>query len=164
MDANTLLAGASLILFAAFIGYFGYVIYHQQQVEPDEKPVYGVELLRQHYAPGDTVEQPTPYWVAPIPSAPDPLEISGNLDRKIIAGGAMLFALSCCRSFRGPRTYARSVRRSSWRPRSTVARTSTRTSASTATAVPALGTARPAPTASRSPGSRSTSRTSRPSR
>jgi mono/diheme cytochrome c family protein len=93
MDANILLAAASLILFVAFIAYFGYLIYHQQQVEPDEKPVYGVELLRQHYAPGDTVEQPTPYWVAPIPAAPDPLEISSNLDRKIIAGGAMLFAL-----------------------------------------------------------------------
>ena len=93
MDTNILLAVASVLLFIAFIAYFGYVIYHQQQVEPDEKPVYGVELLHQHYAPGDTVEQPTPYWVAPIPAAPDPLEISSNLDRKIIAGGAMLFAL-----------------------------------------------------------------------
>ena len=93
MDANILLAAASLVLFIVFIAYFGYVIYHQQQVDPDEKPVYGVELLQQHYAPGDTVEQPTPYWVAPIPAAPDPLEISSNLDRKIIAGGAMLFAL-----------------------------------------------------------------------
>ena len=93
MDVNVLLAGASLILFVVFIGYFGYLIYHQQQVEPEEKPTYGVELLQQHYAPGDTVEQPTPYWVAPIPAAPDPLEISANLDRKIIAGGVMLFAL-----------------------------------------------------------------------
>lgn len=93
MDANILLAAASLILFVGFIAYFGYLIYHQQQVDPEEKPVYGVELLQQHYAPGDTVEQPTPYWVAPIPSAPDPLEISSNLDRKIIAGGVMLFAL-----------------------------------------------------------------------
>jgi mono/diheme cytochrome c family protein len=93
MDANIILGVASLILFVAFIGYFGYLIYHQQQVEPEEKPTYGVELLRQHYAPGDTVEQPTPYWVAPIPAAPDPLEISNNLDRKIIAGGIMLFAL-----------------------------------------------------------------------
>ena len=93
MDANILLAGASLILFVVFIGYFGYLIYHQQQVEPDEKPTYGVELLQQHYAPGDTVEQPTPYWVAPIPAAPDPLEISANLDRKIVAGAAMLFAI-----------------------------------------------------------------------
>ncbi|MDQ2952646.1 MAG: cytochrome c [Chloroflexota bacterium] len=93
MDPNILLAAASVLLFLAFIGYFGYLIYHQQQVDPDEKPVYGVELLRQHYAPGDTVEQPTPYWVAPVPSAPDPLEISNNLDRKIVAGGVMLFAL-----------------------------------------------------------------------
>ena len=93
MDANIILGVASLILFVAFIGYFGYLIYHQQQVDPEEKPAYGIELLQQHYAPGDTVEQPTPYWVAPIPAAPDPLEISNNLDRKIIAGGIMLFAL-----------------------------------------------------------------------
>ena len=93
MDPNILLAAASAVLFAIFLAYFGYLIYHQGKVEPDEKPVYGVDLLRQHYAPGDTVEQPTPYWVAPIPAAPDPLEISANLDRKIIAGGAMLFAL-----------------------------------------------------------------------
>jgi mono/diheme cytochrome c family protein len=93
MDPNLLLAGASAILFVVFIAFFGYVIYHQQQVEPEEKPTYGVELLQQHYAPGDTVEQPTPYWVAPIPAAPDPLEISANLDRKIVAGAAMLFAL-----------------------------------------------------------------------
>ena len=55
MDANVLLAGASLILFLVFIAYFGYLIYHQQQVEPEEKPVYGVQLLEQHYAPGATV-------------------------------------------------------------------------------------------------------------
>ncbi|HZP95963.1 MAG TPA: c-type cytochrome [Candidatus Limnocylindria bacterium] len=94
MDANVLLAAASLLLFLLLIAYFAFLIYHQGQVEPEEKPVYGVELLRQHYPPGATVEQPTPYWVAPIPSAPDPLEISSNLDRKIIAGGVMLFALA----------------------------------------------------------------------
>lgn len=94
MDANILLAAASLILFIAFIAFFGYLVYHQQQVDPEEKSVYGVELLEQHYAPGATVEQPTPYWVAPIPAAPDPLEISTNLDKKIVAGGVMLFALA----------------------------------------------------------------------
>ncbi len=93
MDPNVLLAAASAILFIVFLAYFGYLIYHQQEVEPEEEPQYGIELLQQHYAPGDTVEQPTPYWVAPIPAAPDPLEISANLDRKIIAGGVMLFAL-----------------------------------------------------------------------
>jgi mono/diheme cytochrome c family protein len=93
MDPNLLLAGASAILFVVFLAFFGYVIYHQQQIDPEEKPSTGVELLQQHYAPGDTVEQPTPYWVAPIPAAPDPLEISANLDRKIVAGAAMLFAL-----------------------------------------------------------------------
>ena len=93
MDLNVILAVASLLLFVALLGYFGYISYHQQQIEPDEKPATGVELLRQHYAPGDTVEQPTPYWVAPIPSAPDPLEIAGNLDRKIVAAGVMAFAM-----------------------------------------------------------------------
>jgi mono/diheme cytochrome c family protein len=93
MDLNIVLAAASLLLFVALLAYFAYVAYHQRQIEPDEKPATGVELLRQHYDPGDTVEQPTPYWVAPIPAAPDPLEIAGNLDRKIVAGGVMLFAL-----------------------------------------------------------------------
>jgi mono/diheme cytochrome c family protein len=93
MDINVILAAASLLLFVALLAYFGFVAYHQQQIEPEEKPATGVELLRQHYGPGDTVEQPTPYWVAPIPAAPDPLEIAGNLDRKIVAGGVMLFAL-----------------------------------------------------------------------
>jgi mono/diheme cytochrome c family protein len=93
MDLNVILAVASGLLFVGLLAYFTFVAYHQQQIEPDEKPATGVELLRQHYAPGDTVEQPTPYWVAPIPAAPDPLEISHNLDRKIVAGAAMLFAL-----------------------------------------------------------------------
>ena len=93
MDVNLILAAASILLFVGLIGYFGFLVYHQQKVEPDEKPATGVELLRQHYAPGATLEQPTPYWVAPIPAAPDPLEISSNLDKKIVAGGAMLFAL-----------------------------------------------------------------------
>jgi mono/diheme cytochrome c family protein len=93
VDINIILAAASLLLFVALLAYFAFVAYHQQQIEPDEKPATGVELLRQHYGPGDTVEQPTPYWVAPIPAAPDPLEISSNLDRKIVAGGVMLFAL-----------------------------------------------------------------------
>jgi mono/diheme cytochrome c family protein len=93
MDINVILAAASLLLFVALLAYFGFVAYHQQQIEPEAKPATGVELLRQHYGPGDTVEQPTPYWVAPIPAAPDPLEIAGNLDRKIVAGGVMLFAL-----------------------------------------------------------------------
>jgi mono/diheme cytochrome c family protein len=93
VDINIILAAASILLFGALLAYFGFVAYHQQQIEPEEQPVTGVELLRQHYAAGDTVEQPTPYWVAPIPAAPDPLEISSNLDRKIVAGGVMLFAL-----------------------------------------------------------------------
>src|SRR2546428_6674263 len=89
MDLNTILAGVSLLLFVVLVGFFGFAVFHQQSVEPREPT--GAELIEQHYAPGATVEQPTPYFVAPIPAAPDPLEISGNLDKKIVLGGGMLF-------------------------------------------------------------------------
>lgn len=93
MDLNPLLAAVSLLIFVALLAFFAFLVKHQEEVEPDEKPVYGVELLEQHYAPGATVEQPTPYFVSPIPASPDPLEIAGNLDKKIVLGGAMLFAI-----------------------------------------------------------------------
>lgn len=92
-DVNTILAVASLLLFLGLVGYFAFLVRHQDQVEPEEKPAYGVELLEQHYPPGATVEQPTPYFVSPIPASPDPLEISSNLDKKIVLGGALLFGL-----------------------------------------------------------------------
>ncbi|CAN5244022.1 hypothetical protein BH18CHL2_BH18CHL2_00660 [soil metagenome] len=91
VDLNLLLAGASILLFVGLIGLFAYLIRHQEQVEPKEEDVYGVELLRQHYEAGDTVEQPTAYYVSPIPASPDPLEISGNLDKKIVVGAATIF-------------------------------------------------------------------------
>jgi len=91
-DVNVLLAALSLALFVGLIGFFAFLIRHQNEVEPEEKTVEGVELIRQHYGAGDTIEQPTPYYVAPIPSSPDPLEIAGNLDKKIVLGGFMLFA------------------------------------------------------------------------
>lgn len=93
IDINTVLGIFSVLLFIGLIGYFAFLVRHQQEVEPEEKPVYGVELLEQHYAPGATVEQPTPYFVSPIPAAPDPLEISANLDKKIVLGAALLFGL-----------------------------------------------------------------------
>jgi cytochrome c1 len=92
IDMNYVLAGLSLVLFLGLIGFFAFLIKHQNEVEPDEKPIEGVELIRQHYGAGDTIEQPTPYYVAPIPMSPDPLEIAGNLDKKIVLGGFMLFA------------------------------------------------------------------------
>ncbi|MDE3111404.1 MAG: c-type cytochrome [Chloroflexota bacterium] len=94
VDVNTILAVVATLLFLALIGYFAFLIRHQEEVEPStEKPTYGVELLEQHYAPSSTVEQPTPYYVAPIPASPDPLEIASNLDKKVVLGGALLFAL-----------------------------------------------------------------------
>ena len=92
IDLNYVLAGISLVLFVGLIAFFGFLIRHQNEVEPEEKPIEGVELIRQHYGAGQTIEQPTPYYVAPIPSSPDPLEIAGNLDKKIVLGGFMLFA------------------------------------------------------------------------
>src|SRR2546428_5348059 len=89
MDLNAVLAAVSLLLFLALVGFFGFAVFHEQSVEPREPS--GAELIEQHYAPGETVEQPTPYYVAPIPAAPDPLEISANLDKKIVIGGAMVF-------------------------------------------------------------------------
>jgi mono/diheme cytochrome c family protein len=91
MDLNTVLAAVSLLLFVVLVGFFGFAVFHQQSVEPREPT--GAELIEQHYAPGETVEQPTPYYVAPVPAAPDPLEISANLDRKILVGGGMLFTI-----------------------------------------------------------------------
>ncbi|HEV8536592.1 MAG TPA: c-type cytochrome [Candidatus Limnocylindria bacterium] len=91
MDINVVLAVVSVLLFAGFLAFFGFLVFHQQQVEPKEPT--GAEIIEQHYAPGETVEQPTPYYVAPIPAAPDPLEISANLDKKILLGAGMLFAV-----------------------------------------------------------------------
>jgi cytochrome c553 len=92
LDPNLILAAVSLLMFAGLVAFFAFLVRHQGEVEPD-KETYGVELLEQHYAPGDTVEQPTPYFVSPIPASPDPLEISANLDKKILIGGLMLFAI-----------------------------------------------------------------------
>src|SRR3989442_11325301 len=91
MDLNAVLAAVSLLLFLALVGFFGFAVFHDQSGEPREPS--GAELIEQHYAPGETVEQPTPYYVAPVPAAPDPLEISSNLDKKILLGAGMLFAI-----------------------------------------------------------------------
>jgi mono/diheme cytochrome c family protein len=91
LDLNFVLAAVSVMLFVGFLAFFGYLIFHQQSLEPPEKT--GAELIEQHYAAGETIEQPTPYYVAPIPAAPDPLEISANLDRKILVGAGMLFVV-----------------------------------------------------------------------
>ena len=92
LDANIILAVVSLALFGGLIAFFLFIIRHQNEVEPEEKPAVGVELIRQHYGAGETIEQPTPYYVSPIPMSPDPLEIAGNLDKKIVLGAFMLFA------------------------------------------------------------------------
>jgi mono/diheme cytochrome c family protein len=91
LDLNFVLAAVSILMFVGFLAFFGYLMFHQQSIEPKEKT--GAELIEQHYAAGETIEQPTPYYVAPIPAAPDPLEISANLDRKILVGAGMLFGV-----------------------------------------------------------------------
>lgn len=93
MDINVVLGATSLVLLLVFVGFFGYVVREQAANEPKEEQLRGVALLRQHYPAGATLEQPTPYWVAPIPVSPDPLEIASNLDKKIVVGAATLFAL-----------------------------------------------------------------------
>lgn len=93
IDPNYVLAAVSILLFLGLLGFFAFLIRHQNEVEPEEKPVEGVELIRQHYGAGDTIEQPTPYYVAPIPMSPDPLEIAGNLNKKIVLGAFMLFGV-----------------------------------------------------------------------
>src|SRR5918911_3747853 len=62
---------------------------HTDEPARDEAPA----LITQHYAPGDTVEHPTPYYVAPVPESPDPLEVSANTDRKALLAIALLFGL-----------------------------------------------------------------------
>lgn len=93
LDANVILAVASLVMFTGLTVFFAFLVRHQESVEPRERDPLGVELLEQHYGAGATIEQPTPYWVAPIPASPDPLEISANLDKKIVVGAATLFGL-----------------------------------------------------------------------
>lgn len=48
-------------------------------------------LITQPYAPGQTWEQPTPYFAAPVPESPDPLEVAANLDRKAMLATTLLF-------------------------------------------------------------------------
>lgn len=91
IDANFILAVASVLLFGGLIAFFAFLIRHQDQIDPKEEDLYGVPLLRQHYEAGETVEQPTPYYVSPIPASPDPLEIASNLDKKIVVGAATIF-------------------------------------------------------------------------
>ena len=46
-------------------------------------------LITQPYEAGATVEQPTPYFAAPVPESPDPLEVAANLDKKALVAIAM---------------------------------------------------------------------------
>ena len=93
LDANLFLALGSVLLLVIFIVFFAYAVGHQESIEPKEEQLQGVALLRQHNPAGATLEQPTPYFVAPIPASPDPLEIAGNLDKKVLVGVGMLMAL-----------------------------------------------------------------------
>lgn len=48
-------------------------------------------LITQPFRPGEPVEQPTPYYAAPVPESPDPLEVAANLDRKALLATALMF-------------------------------------------------------------------------
>ncbi len=63
------------------------------RVEPSGEEPQRPPLLTQEYAPGETVEQPTPYYVAPVPESPDPLEVAANTDRKALLATALLFGV-----------------------------------------------------------------------
>lgn len=60
--------------------------------EGEEAPPARPPLLTQEYEPGVPVEQPTPYYVAPVPESPDPLEVAANTDRKALLATLLLFA------------------------------------------------------------------------
>src|ERR687883_2158442 len=62
---------------------------HTDEPARDEAPA----LITQHYAPGETVEHPTPYYAAPVPESPDPLEVAANTDRKAVLAIALTFGL-----------------------------------------------------------------------
>ncbi len=70
------------------------------RVEPSgEAPAARAPLLTQEYEPGETVEQPTPYYVAPVPESPDPLEVAANTDRKALLATALLFGVFAMTGF-----------------------------------------------------------------
>jgi len=73
------LAAAALVLFLPL-----------REEAPEERPP---ELITQPYAAGEPVEQPTPYYAAPIGQSPDPLDVATNLDKKAFLASAMLFGV-----------------------------------------------------------------------
>lgn len=58
---------------------------------PGEAAEERLPLITQPYAPGAPFEQPTPYYAAPVPESPDPLEVAANLDRKALLATALMF-------------------------------------------------------------------------
>lgn len=76
----------ALVAAAFFLALF-------MRVEEPKRPETRPPLITQHYAAGETVEQPTPYYVAPVPESPDPLEVAANTDRKALLSIALVFAV-----------------------------------------------------------------------
>src|SRR3989442_1937671 len=76
----------ALVAVAAVLALF-------MRVEPagQETAERSSPLITQPYAPGEPVEQPTPYYAAPVPESPDPLEVAANTDRKALLATALLF-------------------------------------------------------------------------
>src|ERR671935_1239272 len=76
----------ALVAAAVFLTFF----VQTDEPKPEEP---SPALITQHYEPGETVEQPTPYWAAPVPESPDPLEVSANTDRKALLAIALVFGV-----------------------------------------------------------------------
>lgn len=69
------------------------VLFLPLEREPGAAVATTPPLLRQPYPAGETREQPTPYFAAPVPESPDPLEVAANLDRKALLATLMLLGV-----------------------------------------------------------------------
>jgi mono/diheme cytochrome c family protein len=77
----------ALVVIAAGLALF-LPLREQPGLEPKKLP-----LITQPYLAGEPVEQPTPYFAAPIPESPDPLDVAANLDKKALLAMAMVFGV-----------------------------------------------------------------------
>ncbi len=85
MDVTWIVVVIAILVAAAF------VVALFVEVAPPTSVAERIRLITQPFAPGQTWEQPTPYFAAPVPESPDPLEVAANLDRKALLATALGF-------------------------------------------------------------------------